>query len=118
MHGSPFDCYTYHSRCLGFCYGCQHRQFLRAAVKVREGYATWWERNGREMAADRLSNPEVLVSVVIPCYNPTLFLKEALASVQAQTYEPVEIIIVDDGTDRPESRELLKSVAPLVTHFI
>ena len=70
------------------------------------------------MAADRRSNPEVLVSVVIPCYNPTLFLKEALASVRAQTYEPVEIIIVDDGTDRPESRELLKSVAPRVTHFI
>jgi glycosyltransferase involved in cell wall biosynthesis len=64
------------------------------------------------------SNPQALVSVVIPCYNPTHFLKEALASVRAQSYEPIEVIIVDDGTDKPEAIELLRSVAPQVTHFI
>jgi glycosyltransferase involved in cell wall biosynthesis/GT2 family glycosyltransferase len=70
------------------------------------------------MQAGPLSNPRALVSVVIPCYNPTRFLNEALASVRAQSYEPVEIIVVDDGTDKPEARELLRSVVPQVTHFI
>lgn len=59
-----------------------------------------------------------LVSVVIPCYNPVQFLHETLASVRAQTYRPIETILVDDGTDNPAGRELLGSVASEVTRFI
>lgn len=44
-----------------------------------------------------------LVSVVIPAYNAERYLAEAVESVFAQTYEPVEILIVNDGsTDRTE----------------
>lgn len=46
--------------------------------------------------ADVSSNP--LVSVVIPAYNSERFLAEALASVSAQTYAPVETIVIDDGS--------------------
>ena len=41
---------------------------------------------------------EGLVSTIIPVHNRPALLREAVASVLAQTYRPVEIIIVDDGS--------------------
>jgi glycosyltransferase involved in cell wall biosynthesis len=39
-----------------------------------------------------------LASIIIPTYNRALLLEEALASAAAQTYRPLEIIVVDDGS--------------------
>ena len=39
-----------------------------------------------------------LVSIVIPCYNSINFVEEAIASAFAQTYRPIEVIVVDDGS--------------------
>jgi glycosyltransferase involved in cell wall biosynthesis len=53
-----------------------------------------------------------LVSAVIPVYNGEQYLAEAIASVLAQDYRPLEVIVVDDGsTDR--SGEIAQSY-PLV----
>lgn len=39
-----------------------------------------------------------LVSVIIPAYNAERFLPQTLASIQAQTYQNLEILVVDDGS--------------------
>ena len=42
---------------------------------------------------------EGLVSTIIPVHNRPALLREAVASVLAQIYRPIEIIIVDDGSN-------------------
>jgi len=46
-------------------------------------------------------------TVVIPCYNLGVYLKQALDSVLSQTLEGVEIIIVDDASNDPDTQKLL-----------
>ena len=40
----------------------------------------------------------ITVSVVIPCYNSSVFLRETVESVVAQTLREIEVIFVDDGS--------------------
>lgn len=39
-----------------------------------------------------------LVSIIIPVYNGARYIREALASAVSQTWEPLEVIVVDDGS--------------------
>lgn len=57
-----------------------------------------------------------LVSVVIPVYNRPDMLRQAVASVLAQTYEDYEIIIVDDEStdDTPRVIEELRARDPRI----
>lgn len=48
-----------------------------------------------------------LVSIIIPCYNNQSFIQEAIASAINQTYNNVEIIVIDDGST-DDSLEIIK----------
>lgn len=41
---------------------------------------------------------EPLVTVCIPCYNVAMYLERCMNTVQHQTYDNIEIIMVDDGS--------------------
>lgn len=50
------------------------------------------------------------VAVVIPYYNSGRFLYETVQSVKSQTCKASEIIVIDDGSDDPESLDTLDSL--------
>ena len=54
-----------------------------------------------------------LVSVIIPVYNSEIYLEECLDSIISQTYQNIEIIVVDDGST-DSSPEILKKYSDKV----
>lgn len=70
----------------------------------------------RNRKAMRGSDEKKGVSVVIPTYYRNDLLKEAIQSVQAQAYEEVEVIVVDDSGEayaRPAIRDYSVQYVPL-----
>jgi len=47
-----------------------------------------------------MSNELPVLSVVIPCYNDHEFINETVKSVSQQNYPNMEVIVVDDGSDK------------------
>ena len=43
-------------------------------------------------------NVQGVLSVIVPCYNAEPFIKRCVSSVIQQTYSPLEIILIDDGS--------------------
>lgn len=56
----------------------------------------------RAIAATAGDRP--LVSVIVPFHNVEAFLEEAIRSVLAQTYGPIELLLCDDGSTDDSSR--------------
>ena len=54
-----------------------------------------------------MSDLPPIVSVIMPCFNQGQFIEEAVESIIAQTFTPVEIIIINDGSTDIETVRLL-----------
>src|SRR6185436_11096286 len=73
------------------------------------------ESMSHPLASDRTIR-DVKISVAIPTYNSSAFIKSTLDSVLHQTVPPDEILVLDDGsTDNTVS--ILNSYKPQVTVF-
>ena len=59
----------------------------------------------------KVTDSQKLLSVVIPNYNYGRFVGEAIASVDAQSYGPIELIVVDDCSTDNSVEEIEKALA-------
>ena len=58
-----------------------------------------------------------LVSVIIPVYNGERYLAEAIESALAQTYRPIEVIVLDDGSTDGSGDVAKRFTSPVRYHF-
>ena len=59
-----------------------------------------------------------LVSIVIPVYNGSNYMAEAIDSALAQTYDNIEVIVVNDGSkDEGKSDEIARSYGDKIRYF-
>jgi glycosyltransferase involved in cell wall biosynthesis len=76
-----------------------------------EGVERQPERPPSSLAATyarRPTPPSPLVSVIVICFNQGHYLAGCLRSVADQTYQPIETIVVDDGSTERETLEALE----------
>lgn len=65
-----------------------------------------------------MDNFNPLVSIIIPVYNGANFMREAIDSALAQTYENIEVIVINDGsTDGGETDRIAKSYGDKIRYF-
>lgn len=64
--------------------------------------------------SQEINNP--LVSVIIPNYNHAAYIADAIRSVLAQDYRPIEVIVVDDGST-DNSRQVVAAFGDQVTYL-
>ncbi|MER9539847.1 DUF6212 domain-containing protein [Mesorhizobium sp. M0586] len=66
----------------------------------------------RRWRVDKSAGSSPLVSIVMAHRNRPLYLKQAIAAIEAQTYDHLELVLVDDGSDLDEVRRLLDTLEP------
>jgi len=65
-----------------------------------------------------LRRPAPKVSVIIPCYNQGRYLAESVRSVNAQSLQDFEIIVVNDGSTEAETKDVLATFRAPKTRIV
>lgn len=80
---------------------------------VESGFADSTTHRGQDLnsifSIEPYCMPKPLVSVIIPSFNRSKYILEAIESVEGQTYGEFEIIVVDDGSS-DGSFEILRDI--------
>lgn len=77
-----------------------------------------WRQSLPDLHANMLSTPPKplrelpLVSVCLTHYRRPHLLRQAIASLYAQDYPNLEVVLVDDGSGTPDTNDLLLELAP------
>ncbi|MET3520384.1 DUF6212 domain-containing protein [Mesorhizobium abyssinicae] len=80
---------------------------------VRQNRQAWLDtREAPRKRTRRGAGPSPLVSIVMAHRNRPLYLKQAIAAIEAQTYRDLELVLVDDGSDQDGARRLLDALEP------
>jgi glycosyltransferase involved in cell wall biosynthesis len=82
-----------------------------SAVSILNDPWPWTKFKLSDRRAFCRSSETPLVSVLIPHFNGANYLPATLASVRAQTYPNIEIILVDDHSTEQESKHLVERLA-------
>lgn len=60
--------------------------------------------------------PNPLVSIITPCYQQGRFLRATIESVLAQTYSPIEMIVINDGSN-DDTEAVARSFSDKVKYY-
>ncbi|CAM3307733.1 glycosyltransferase [Rhodothermus bifroesti] len=92
----------------------------RPAIDQKENRKSWVAWHNALVRAERrapnlknLEDRNPLVSVCLVHYNRPHFLEQAINSLLNQTYHKYEVILVDDGSDKPEALQFLEDIKDL-----
>jgi glycosyltransferase involved in cell wall biosynthesis len=75
-------------------------------------WIAWHREIGTVSPQSPASRPAPKVSVCMTHYNQPELLRMAIASLEEQTYENFEVILLDDGSTHPDSGPILNELAP------
>lgn len=109
----------------------QRREWLTKVARSQrvEGYQEQLERSyqscldthrqmlARDKACLHRLQPTPLVTVAVPHYNLGPYLPETLASIAAQTYPHLQVVVADDGSTDPDSLRIFEEQSRLYPTF-
>lgn len=59
--------------------------------------------------------PPPLISVVIPCFNASHFIKETLTSILTQDIQDIEVVVIDDGST-DNTKDIIEGVSDKIKY--
>jgi glycosyltransferase involved in cell wall biosynthesis/GT2 family glycosyltransferase len=98
-------------------HGLKPARFAIAPERTDRGWLTFHASLTRQARAERphANRRKPLVSVCITHHERPALLEQALDSIRRQTYPHFEVIVVDDGSERPETLAALEALEPEFT---